>query len=57
MKHVLLILLGFVCLIVAVVCPLPTMFMVPGLIWRIMIGFLAFVCFVFGVCRMRQRRK
>lgn len=56
MKSLSLILLGLVCLMVAVICPLPTMFTVPGVIWRIMIGFLAFVCFVFGVCRMRQKK-
>lgn len=57
MKHVLPIVIGFLCLIIAIICPLPTMFTVPGVIWRIVAGLLAVVCFVVGVYRMRQRKE
>ncbi len=49
MNHNTQIMMGVVFLIFAAICPLPPVFMVPGVVWRIIIGLLGCFLFAFGV--------
>lgn len=49
MKVILQVTVGLVLLILAAICPFPTVLVIPGVIWRIIIGILGCFLFVSGI--------
>ena len=52
MKKIAVIMLGLIFLIAALICPLPTVSAVPGIVWRIIIGLLGCFLLAFGIIKL-----
>ena len=52
MKKIAVIMLGLIFLIAALICPLPTVLAVPGIVWRIIIGLLGCFLLAFGIIKL-----
>ena len=49
MKRIALIIAGLIVLIFVMICPLPTMLAVSGIVWRIILGLLGCLLLVSGI--------
>lgn len=60
MRNMIQIVIGLIFLIVALICPLPTMLAVSGVVWRMIVGLLGLILLVSGsyeVYRIHWRRE
>lgn len=56
MKNYMLIVVGLIIVIIIVVCPLPMMFGISGLVWRIIIGLIGCFSFALGVYKISKKK-
>lgn len=55
MNGIVLIVIGVILLILAAICPFPPIFIIPGIIWRIVIGLLGLFSLITGIKSARRR--
>ena len=56
MKNYMLIVVGLIIVIIIAVCPLPMMFGISGLVWRIIIGLIGCFSFALGVYKKSKKK-
>lgn len=55
MKNIVLIIVGLIFLLFAMICPLPTMLAVSGIVWRIIIGLFGCCLLALGIYRIVRK--
>ncbi len=56
MKNISLMIVGLILLIFVAICPLPMMFSISGIAWRIIIGLLSCFSLAFGIYKTARKR-
>ncbi len=56
MKNIVLIIVGLIFLLFVVICPLPTMLAISGIVWRIIIGLFGCCLLALGIYKIVRKR-